>query len=706
MTGPTTSDGTSVAPVMLTPKPRNRRQRSTTTSSVIVGQAIAGLALNRSRVTAALFGFSAAVAVMVVSWHAAYGDDPYTVDLVGGGWLAGTMLLAVVAAATAGAPDPRQLRATAVLDLLGTRRRHRLAIVAVEAMLLALAAVVLGWVVGIAITAVTDVGNVSPSVAGASLVLVATDALILVPLVALAVGWRRTNLSVLSARGAPLPVRRGLFATRTWIALRLASGAALLAAGYWLATTFRSWTDLDLLLWPTMFLAVCGLALLVTTLLAAVINGLAKAPTVAPNLSAALLRSRRAMLLPSMILGMVAAFALAVHAVLGAGLDQREEDRRRDVSERYEMVSALEPNQVVVGRAESENDVVISGELPSDSLDAVKAEVPGASVAPIYYRNEAIVTGDPLVPRPTSGRVADATPELLAALDLDHLAPDVADGKAIALDPSVVSDGRIELLPRADRIFPELLDTVTVDERRLPVHLPAALLPPDKSLFGGEYSWLEEDPAAHAPNSLIVRLPEAATDQDAAEIRESVSQADDYPIARVRTWYGTEALSMPFDDYGRLDASGAIGLRQPAEVHLAMGLLALLALTGLLVATRLATVTRRADEDVIELAGAPPSVLRRIAAYQLCILTTLATTVGLAVGVGLTRLAIQAYNSDGRFWSGPHGAHLPPIPLLIPSGVWWALVLIPLGAVVISSAFAARRGPESRAAVLADGVVW
>jgi hypothetical protein len=49
---------------------------------------------------------------------------------------------------------------------------------------------------------------------------------------------------------------------------------------------------------------------------------------------------------------------------------------------------------------------------------------------------------------------------------------------------------------------------------------------------------------------------------------------------------------------------------------------------------------------------------------------------------------------------------VPPIPQVVPAGVWWALILIPVGAVVIASVFAARRGPESRAAVLADGVVW
>ena len=672
----------------------------------VAGHALAGLRMNRRRTITAVVGLAAGVAVLTAVWHAG--------SLDGGDRASGPLLLAVVAGATAASVDPRQLRAAAVLDLSGATRAQRRTVVVVEAAVLALLAFPVGWLAGVAWT--TAAGTHRPDVVTVGLFAVPVPTF-----VALFAGRVRTRVTAVDARGAAPPAPRPP-SGHVRQALRLLTGVGLVGVGYWLASSTSSWFDLDLFLWPGIVLAGAGLGLLMPFLVHAAAAALDRLPWLTPNLDAALLRSRRKLLAPAVLLGTVAALAVAVNGVLGAGLAEREQ-RRRQHLDRFEFTAGLHPDDVIVGRDQTggffegalwsmsdEDGDPGPYRLAAEATERVRTTYPDAAVTTVEYLPAATVDADPLVPSPGQRWVATGTPELLAALDLDRYAADLDAGRAVALDPTVLREGRatIDVYDYLSDRTPTVTSTVEVDAvaadlASVPLHLPALLVPADLAVPRGADAGAGPPLGPHA---LIVRLTHRATAADASAILGLVGPGSEpvsttYADGGTGAWPGGERLSLPYEE-GRLDAAETVTLHDPDQVRVAVAVVALVALVGLFVTLRLATVTRRSDEDVVEALGARPGTLRRLAVLQATVLATLATSLGLAVGIALTRAGIATYNSHGRFEGDDV---LPPIPLVVPSSLLVALVAVPLVAAALAWLLALRR-PAPTPAGLADGLIW
>lgn len=661
--------------------------------NVVLDHTLTGLRMNRARTLTALAGLTAAVAVMTAAWHARSLGD--------GGQLAGMMLLTILVAATAISVDARQLRAAAVFDLSGATRRQRRAVVVVEAVVLALPAAVVGWLGGAA--AAQAVGNRIPSFAS-----VLGWTLLIVVFVSLFTGRIRTRVTTVDAYGHRAG-RRGTRPGWWWLVI----GVLLVWGGYQLPTSSRSTSDLALTLWPGITLAIIGQALLLPFVLLAAARLLDRLPWLTSNLAGALLRSRWHRLGPALLLGLATAFAVSVNGILGAGLDAREE-RRRTRLDALELSASVHPDDVVVGRsndgglfqtlywASADGDDDLGPlRLAVDAADRVSAQHPDATVTPIERLPAVTGTVNPLLHVLEDRPVGVATAELLAALDLEHLADDVAAGRAIALDPALVRNGHTEIEAiglyvngnlTPDRVIG--LPAVAADLPVLPLALPAILVPPDLDLPGAV-----EPGVPLGPHALLVRFPHQPTDRDAGALASLVVPGSETAgasgLGAIQAWRGDEQIFSP-DEQGRLDAVGTAGLRRPGQVQVAVGLAALITLVGLFVTMGLTMATRRSDEEVVESLGASSSTLRRLAVVQAVVVTALATSAGFAIGIALTRLGILQYNA---------GTELPPIPLIIPGVLWFGVTAVPLLAGLFAWLVAGRRRALDPSE-LADGLLW
>jgi len=672
---------------------------------VALDAAAAGLRTNRRRTATAVAGLALAVAVTSVAWRAEALD--------GSGVVTGALLLAVISAAVAGAADPRQLRAAAVLDLAGATRAQRRLVVVLEALVLAAAALPFGIAAGE--VAVAGTGGRRAPMAGVVVVGLAVPVV-----VALFAGRARTRVTAVDARGVASGGRRRPAARAD--VFRTVLGGLAVWVGLTVASAAEDWFELDLMLWPGLLLVGLGLGLLLPAVIAQVADGLDRLPWLAANIVGALLRARRRLLTPALLLGTVAALAVAVHGVLGAGLAEREARRQRYL-DGFRFTAGLDADQVIVANptltlleqhlVDPATEVVVLPRLVAEATARVQAEYPGAEVTGVDFLPRVAAVGDLRLPDPDGRSVAVATPELLAALDLDRYAPDVATGWAVALDPTVVDDdvARLRLHGDTDAASPAGTDGIFVpavlaDLDTVPLRLPALLVPPDTDLPDGDEPVLDgRDGIVQGPNALVVRLDRPAGRDDAARIAGLVGAAGAAPGAAVHgevaAWAGGTAERYPYEN-GRLDAAESVGLRRPGEVRVAVLLVGLVALLGLFVTLRLAAVTRRSDEDVVEALGAHPATLRRLAVVQATVLAVLTTSLGLGVGIALTRLGIGDYNRGGRHFGGEV---LPPIPLVVPGALWWGLVAVPLVAGVAAWLLALRR-PAPSPAELADGLLW
>lgn len=705
---------------------------------VALEAARAGLRTNRRRTATAVTGLALAVAVTSAGWRAE--------ALGGGGVITGALLLGVIAAAVAAAVDPRQLRASAVLDLGGATRGQRRLVVVLEALVLALAALPFGVVGGEAVVAVAG-GRRAPL---AGVVVVGLGVPVLVALFA---GRARTRVTAVDARGEGRHRARRL--APGGLAAEALVGVLAVWAGWALAASADDWFDLDLFLWPGLLLAGLGLGLLLPALVELVTAGLDRLPWLVANVDGALLRSRRRLLTPALLLGTVAALAVAVHGVLGAGLAEREQRRHRYL-DGFRFTAGLDADQVIVapgslfGLEQQLAGLGVDGEPTSlprlvDEAEArLRAGYPGAEVTGIDLLPRVTAVGDPRLPDPDGRDVAVATPELLAALGLERYAPDLAAGRAVALDPTVVrgdgtalvelpSDGgssgdvgvvdgggggdgfgvgvtqTMVVAPAGDDGPRGAVPAVVADLDAVPLRLPALLVPPGSGLPDGDEPVLDDrDGLAQGPNALVVRLPGAVAPGDARQMADLVRAGGGFtstailPTTEVEAWAGDAAETYPYD-HGRLDDTGTVGLRRPGEVRSAVAMVGLVALLGVFVTLRLAAVTRRSDEDVIEALGARPATLRRLAVLQATVLAALATSLGLGVGIALTRLGIGDYNRVGRFGSPDV---LPPIPVVVPGALWVGLVAVPVVAGVVAWLLARAPAPAPSPAELADGLLW
>ena len=674
--------------------------RGTVATSVSVARA--GLAVSPARTLTAVAGMTAALALVAGSASAGSFRDATATS--------GVVLAAVVSAAIAVAVDRRQLRAAAVIHLLGAPPRQRRLTVAAEAVMVSLAALgpalAAGWLAGLS----RGPGRVAVAATLATAALVPAG-------LGLFVGRMRRTVTVLDAQG-PGPAR-GLPPLAFRLARLVAGGAAvLLAAGVGASAT--DWFTLDLLLWPALALAAAGLLLAVPVVVDGVADGLARLPGTATPLAGALLARRRRLVAPAAALGAVAALVVTINAVLGLGLAQREHDRRARLAARYDFTAGLAPDQLLVavdpftaGLARLAPSYVVGGApggtVPERLVARVRAAFPGARVGRVLAV-PAHAVGDPTVPAPR--QVGVATPEVLAALGLEGHAGDVAAGRTLALDPTAVRRGRVALAPTfLDSSAGRMTGTtgvaaLAVQARRVPHDLPAVLVPAAVAESWWRADGVGPGEAGRLADGLVVRLPAPARPADLARLEALVATTpvvasrDGFPVT-LHAGAGDARTQHPFAD-GRLDASGAVTTRTPADVRVGAGLIALVSLVALTTALRLAALTGRAEEDLLEVVGAPVAVLRRVATWQAAVLSLLAVPAGTVVGLAAVHAGIDAYNASGR--SGDP-FDLPPIPFVVPPVLLVAAVAVPLVAMTGAWLAAGRRAAVEPAG-LADRLAW
>jgi hypothetical protein len=391
--------------------------------------------------------------------------------------------------------------------------------------------------------------------------------------------------------------------------------------------------------------------------------------------------------------------------------------RRQRLTDTYEFTAGLDDRTAMIGRIPTGDDAVYLGDgtfistegltdgtapLPTGLADRVRAAVPGAVVAEVVDV-QAVLAGDPIVSRRMPRRVAVASPGLLRALDLDEFAGDLASGRALALDPSAVLDGHVRLNGGA-----RSLPATIVQDRAIPQYLPAVLVPAD-AVHGIELDIsattgrgpVEEGVAQ--PTQLIVGRDQALSGGEMNDIRRAVYGAPDDASgtnAVIEVARGDRQVPGVFET-GRLDESYSLVLDSIADVRLGVIVTLVVALVALGVALRLADLTGRSDDELLDVLGAPAPVLRRASAVQALVLAALAVPLGTAVGILACQIGLAAYNGSSAV--GPDA--LPPIPFVVPSELIAGAALVPLAATILAWASAHRRHiPDLQA--MADGLAW
>jgi hypothetical protein len=669
----------------------------------------AGIVVAPQRATAAVAGHGAALALIAASPVAGRLDVTYE-------W-SGLVLVATVAAGAASAVDRRELRAAATAGQCGASRGQRRLVVVAEAVLLAMAALPLGLIGGGVIG-----GLVAGDLGGPPLATLLFAALVVPALVAPFAGRLRTRVTVVDATGDHLG--RPALPRRLVDGLRMALGLTMVAWAIAMATRIRSFFGLDLVLPILLGAAVVGLFVLLPPLVGTAGSVLARSRRLPVALAGTVLQDRRRLLAPAAAVGTVAAFLVAVEAVAGLGLADREEARRQQLTDTYRFTAGLDDETALIGRIPSGPGALYLGDgtvymgdgtvlaveggpgvgapLPSAMADRVRAAAPGAVVAEVV-EVPAGIAGDPVVSRRVPRRVAVASPELLRALDLGELASDLAAGRALALDPSAVREGRVRFNGE-DRSMP----ATVVQDRAVPQYLPAVLVPDEAvAAIATEIAVDSDgrpDPGRTAgPTQLIVGQDHALSNREMTDIRKAVhGTVDDVPGDNplIEVMPGDRPIAGVFDQ-GRLDESYSLVLDSIADVRLAVSVTLVVALVALGVALRLADLTGRSDDELLDVLGAPAPLLRRASATQALVLAALAVPLGTAVGILACRIGLAAYNGSSAVGPGA----LPPIPFVVPSELIVGAIVVPLAATALAWALAyRRRAPDLQA--MADGLAW
>jgi putative ABC transport system permease protein len=664
-----------------------RPQRLAASLGVAVQLVRAGATAAPQRTAAAVAGHAAAL-TLVASGPAA--------GALGAGFTeAGILLVATVAVGVAAAVDRRELRAMAAVDLCGASGVQRRLVVLVEGVLLGLAALPFGAVAGAVVCALADEGG--PRVLHAVAV-----AAVVPGLVALFAGRIRTRVTVVDA-SPDLPhahaSRHGLDLLRCLIGVSLVVIAALVGR------RLQAFWELDLTLGPLIGIAAVGLLLALPPVIGWIGGGMARARAMPVALAGSALRERRRLLAPAAALGAVAAMVVAVQAVVGLGLAEREQLRRERLGDADRFTAGLSNRDVFVSR--DSPPLLFAGlafspggvdnpamALPSDLADAVRRAVPGARVAGVEVLPVSIV-GDPLEPRTYPFAVAVGTPELLDALGLERFAGDLAAGRAVVLAPGGAIDGQVTLrgLPYAAPGWSGSLPARLVQRRVVPQHEPSVLVPPSigesvRRRAGNPDGWPNVNPAA-----LVVGSDRPFSDD---EVRAIAGAARPLDVVR-----GDSRVPGVLDR-NRLDDSYAIVVESAADVRLAMAVAMIVSLVALAVALRLAALTGRPDDELLDVLGARPATLRRAAVGQALVVGLLAVPLGTAVGVLAATAGLDAYNGRGRFVDG---VELPPIPVGVPTALVVGAALVPLAAALLAGLLAHRRRPIDPPS-LADRLAW
>jgi hypothetical protein len=607
----------------------------------------------------------------------------------------GVAVVVVTALGAARIPDPVRLRTAAMLSLVGASRSVRRRIVVVDVGVSALLAVGPGVLLSTVVSRIADDrGNAWP----------ATPA---------AVGAAVVVAALVGGGGEETVFRplQGVGRARLTVLVRLAFAGPLVALGILAPGTARSWFDLDLTLIPGLVLVAIGLSLVAPMLLLAVGRLLARVGRRAgTHLAGSLVIDRRRALAPAACLVAAGTVVVVAQAVLGTGLAEREADRRAT----FDLRAGTGAEQVTVevgGRtgqglfglpAPDPDSEPYS--LSDEDVAAIAAAAPEGIVAPYavpftraspqaaYISVPKVVPDEPF--DEDRNHVVLATPELLRALRLEAFEPDLAAGRALVLDPSVMSGDESVALwtsgvivdPNDNGVQVKSVPARLVDGFGNATRLPAVIAPapvlqetfglgPDRILRGA-----------------VVTLPHPASGAEVDAIASAV------PPSLSSTVLRGDTVDVDVREEGRLDASGSVFIRSSAEALGGVLLVGGLGLAALLVGLRFAALANRAEDDLFEVVGAPPSTLRRIAAWQGALVTVVGVVLGFAVGLAGTASGIARYNSSGR-------GDLPPIPFGVPTPLLVGLVVLPLTGAAVAWASAGRR-PAVDPVLLAERIGW
>ncbi|HEX8804522.1 MAG TPA: FtsX-like permease family protein, partial [Acidimicrobiales bacterium] len=207
------------------------------------------------------------------------------------------------------------------------------------------------------------------------------------------------------------------------------------------------------------------------------------------------------------------------------------------------------------------------------------------------------------------------------------------------------------------------------------------------------------DEAFGGAGTVVARLDHPVTGPEVAAVQAAVARVPDPVLGTggVSVYRGDRPVAGILD-HDRLDASATVIVGSVADLRLAGVVVAIVALVALAVALRLAVLTGRADDDLLELVGAEERTMRLASAAQALVLAGLAVPVGVGAGVAATVAGVHRYNG------GLHGETLP-VPVSVPPELLVAALAVPLMAAVLAWLAAARRPPVDPRS-LADRLAW
>lgn len=604
----------------------------------------------------------------------------------------GLTIVFVTALGAARIPDPVRLRTSAMLSLVGAPRSVRRRIAMVDGGLSGAMAVGPGLLLGWLASQFDGIGTRGWST-------VVWSCLVGPVIIAALAGGRDEATLVQPAQGA---VR-----TRVPGPVRLICASVLVFLGIAIPGSAQDWFNLDLTLVPGLILVGTGLSLIAPMVFSTAGRGLARiARHPSARLAGSLAVDRRRALGPAACLVAAGSAAVVVQAVLGSGLATREADRQQKMSLR----AGTRSDQVIVHAETSDFLPLFSPtrEGPAAPFAAVtlqdiakltSAAPPGSSVAPVV--TPVVAAGAPgnagglfltaltLDQRSdsTNSGVALATPELLRALRLERFAPDVAAGRALVLDPEVeLRSGQVSLLindPGVEDLPSTPISARAVGGTGTPSRLPPVLVP--ESML----KRLAPLATERVLTGAVVRGTAPATAEEIGALRSAIPSA---------TVMGGGDIDIERLEETRLDAAGSVLVRTSADVVGGVLLVGLAGVVALVVGLRFAALAHRAEDDLFEVVGAPPAILRRISAWQGALVTLVGIGLGLPVGLIGTASGIARYNASGR-------EGLPPIPFEVPGLLLVGLLVLPLVGATFAWLSAGQR-PSVDPVLLAERAAW
>ena len=638
--------------------------------------------LRRRRTTTALAAAGGVGAALLLAAPSTASRGGVSLDL------AAVILMVSVPATLAAGTHPDQRREAALLSRLGCGRLvQRLAVtLAVTA-----AVTVPAWLTTVAASALTEA---DPNRADTAVFLVAA-----LPFLGawLTSGARLPDL---------VPDRRR---PRARTRLQGAIGLVLVVLGCLAPGAVTSGSSLELGLPIALILAFAGLFVLSPLLVAGLGRVAARQSGTAVRLAGAAVRdASRALTVPVAVTA-AAACLLVVQSMVGAGLHQREQARVAAIEALGPTTAGTSARVVVaggnLGRAwEADADVgPATAEHPGkDVASSARAAAPAARVAEIRRlayqpRSGRAVYGDITRsdgddwPLDRAARVAVATPELLAALDID---PTLATSRwALVLDRRTLrGDGTVRLA----EIPADISAQMGADESGWPVRtLPARTLE-----TGGVPTAL---PAVLVPRTLVppgirsnVAGAVVAFDRRPRET-QVVAVASATGLATVR---GDQPVDLAATN--RTDDTGAVWIRSSGDVVGLVATLGTATVAALVLAQLVMALTHRRDDDLLAVLGARRSALTAVAAVRGVLVALVATAVGASVGIGGTLIGLARYRSTGRF---AEVDALLPVPTRWPIPMVVGLVALPLVAGAIGAALARWR-PQADPTTRAERLAW